>query len=81
MDVTRRAAHSRYWMLRSDGKVYPFGDAGAYNRNVHSGSKVDLEPTPSFNGYWVLNSNGSVDWAGDARYLSGSTLALAPSPR
>jgi len=65
---------SGYWLLGSDGAVYPFGDAAPYGdalaRLGGAGARaVDLEPTPSGNGYWVLDSRGRVHPFGDASHL------------
>lgn len=50
---------SGYWMIGTDGVVYPFGDAKAYG-NAATSSAVDLEPTPSGNGYWIVDDLGRV---------------------
>ena len=65
---TGRAAASRsgYWMVGSDGVVYPFGDAKFYGNAATSAPAVDLEPTPSGNGYWIVNDQGRVFAFGDA---------------
>lgn len=60
---------SGYWMVGTDGAVYPFGDA-RHHGNAAPGS-VDLEPTPSGNGYWVVDDRGRVSAFGDA-VLRGS---------
>ena len=59
------AGRSGYWMIGSDGTVYPFGDAKAYG-NAPTASAVDLEPTPSGNGYWIVDDIGRVFAFGDA---------------
>jgi hypothetical protein len=56
---------SGYWMVGSDGVVYPFGDPKAFG-NALTGSAVDLEPTPSGNGYWIVDAGGAVFAFGDA---------------
>ena len=48
---------SGYWMVGSDGVVYPFGDA-KHHGNAATTSAVDLEPTPSGNGYWIVDERG-----------------------
>ena len=72
---------SGYWMLGSDGAVFAFGGAqhhgdqaavlrtnpsfrGSPNKGHES---VDLEPSPSGDGYWILSNAGSIDAFGDAR--------------
>ena len=61
---------SGYWMLGSDGRVYPFGDAttlGDPSAALPAGAEaVTIEPTPSYDGYWILDSRGHVFTFGDA---------------
>jgi glucose/arabinose dehydrogenase len=61
---------SGYWMVGTDGVVYPFGDA-VHHGNAATGTAVDLEPTPSGNGYWIIDDQGRVFAFGDA-VLRGS---------
>jgi hypothetical protein len=56
-----------YWMLGSDGKVYPFGASGAFGDAPVAASAVDLEPNPAFTGYWVVDDQGHVYALGAAR--------------
>jgi hypothetical protein len=72
---------SGYWMLGSDGAVFAFG--GAQHHGDQAGvlranpsfrgspdrrhESVDLEPSPSGDGYWILSNAGSIDAFGDAR--------------
>ena len=56
---------SGYWMVGSDGVVYPFGDAG-HHGNAAPTSGGDLAPTPSGTGYWVVDDLGRVFTFGDA---------------
>jgi hypothetical protein len=56
---------SGYWMVGSDGKVFPFADAMSYG-NAGTSSAVDLEPTPSGNGYWIVDDLGRIFAFGDA---------------
>ncbi len=64
-----------YWMLGSDGAVFPFGAAAGYgDTRAHTGPvtpAAHIEPTPSGSGYWVLDSAGSVAAFGDAADLGG----------
>src|SRR6185369_12873863 len=67
-------------MVGSDGKVYGFGtaqhlgDAGL----LPGASAVDLEPTPSGDGYWVVDDAGGVSSFGDAVYRGApDSLTLA----
>ncbi len=69
-----------YWMLGSDGLVYPFGAAGDFgDATLASGATaVDLEPTPALNGYWVVDDAGRVTALGSARNdLGNADLTLA----
>jgi hypothetical protein len=65
-------AHPRtgYWMLGRDGAVHAFGGAelhgSAYGRLARGRTTVDLEPTPSGNGYWIVDDVGTVRAYGDA---------------
>ncbi|MDQ1500917.1 MAG: hypothetical protein QOI86_4257, partial [Actinomycetota bacterium] len=67
--VLGASARSGYWMVGTDGKVYPFGDAkdlGNPSASLGGVSAMDVEPTPSLNGYWVVDSAGRVFAYGDA---------------
>jgi type VII secretion-associated serine protease mycosin len=66
------AARSGYWMVGTDGRVYPFGDAEHYgdpSGALGTTEAVDVEPTPSFHGYWVVDDHGHVFAYGDASWL------------
>jgi 3-phytase len=67
---------SGYWMVGSDGKVYPFGEAKSFGdvagRLPATAEAVDLEPTPSFGGYWIVNDKGTVYSFGDAKHLGNA---------
>ncbi|MGH8973653.1 MAG: phytase [Acidimicrobiia bacterium] len=71
------AGRSGYWMVGSDGKVYPFGDAKPLgDAPIMPGTDaVDLEPTPSGNGYWIVDAAGHVYAMGDARWLGNADTA------
>jgi hypothetical protein len=61
-----------YWMVGSDGVVYPFGDARLLGHApVGAAVAVDLEPTPSGNGYWVIDDTGQIFSYGDAVFHGG----------
>ncbi len=64
---------SGYWMLGSDAKVFPFGDAKAMGdaaAALPAGTKAKhIEPTPSAKGYWIVNEDGLVYAFGDAPAL------------
>jgi hypothetical protein len=61
-------AHGGYWMVGADGKVFGFGNAHRFgDAGLTPGtSAVDLEPTPSGDGYWVVDDAGGVSSFGDA---------------
>jgi uncharacterized delta-60 repeat protein len=72
-----------YWMVASDGVVYPFGAAHSFgNAAVGSAEAVDLEPTPSGNGYWIVDDQGRVSAFGDAVFRGNVDRAkLAPGEK
>ena len=73
-----RTGRSGYWMVASDGRVYPFGDAGHLgDATPHLGGTraVDLEPTGSGEGYWVVDGAGRVYASGDAAHLGNADPA------
>jgi hypothetical protein len=80
--TTPGASRSGYWMLGSDGKVYPFGDAKGHGDAPIAGTTigvvaVDVEPTPSGAGYWIVDSTGRVFTQGDAGAFGNVTTPLA----
>jgi sugar lactone lactonase YvrE len=72
-EATTAPRQSGYWMLGSDGKVFPFGDArsmGDAGAALPAGSKaMHIEPTPTAKGYWIVNDDGLVYAFGDAPAL------------
>jgi len=81
------SGHSGYWLLGSDGTVYPFGDAVSHGdpsaalaaAGAGPAQAIDLEPTPSGQGYWVLDSRGRIRAFGDAAHLGDAvSTELAP---
>ena len=69
---------SGYWMVGSDGRVYPFGDAahlGDATPHLGGAEAVDLEPTPVFGGYWVVDDAGRVFAFGTARHHGNANTA------
>jgi sugar lactone lactonase YvrE/ribosomal protein L24E len=84
--ATTAPGQSGYWMLGSDGKVFPFGDAksmGDANGALPAGIKaMHIEPTPTSKGYWIVNEDGAVYAFGDAPALGNvDTAALGPKER
>jgi hypothetical protein len=69
-----------YWMVSSDGEVYPFGDASSYGSMAGLPLRwpiVGMASTPSGRGYWLVDAGGAVFSFGDAPVLgSGGTSAL-----
>jgi uncharacterized delta-60 repeat protein len=58
-----------YWMLSEIGDVYAFGSVPHLMDWRVPAPIVDIEPSPSGNGYWLLNANGVVVQSGDAADL------------
>jgi sugar lactone lactonase YvrE/ribosomal protein L24E len=84
--TTSGPRQSGYWMLGSDGKVFPFGDAksmGDASAALPPGVKaMHIEPTPTAKGYWIVNEDGAVYAFGDAPALGNVDRALlAPKER
>jgi hypothetical protein len=85
------SGRSGYWLLGADGAVFAFGDAAPHgdasaalaavnSADSSAGSStpvqaVDIEPTPSGQGYWVLDSGGRVRPFGDASHLGDVVLS------
>ncbi|HLF41732.1 MAG TPA: hypothetical protein VI854_09710, partial [Acidimicrobiia bacterium] len=72
------AGRSGYWMLGSNGKVYPFGEARSHGDGASPAGAVDIEPSPSGNGYWIVDAAGKVIASGDAKHhgdVSSARLA------
>ncbi|MCP3937122.1 MAG: hypothetical protein GY708_17340 [Actinomycetia bacterium] len=57
---------SGYWMLESDGTVYPFGEAQDFGSADWTTSAVALVPTVTAGGYWIVSRYGGVAEYGDA---------------
>ena len=84
--IPTSSGRSGYWLLGADGAVYSFGDAAPHGdasaalAAVNAAEPeaavraVDLEPTPSGQGYWVLDSRGRVRPFGDASHLGDIVL-------
>jgi hypothetical protein len=72
-----------YWMLSSDGSVYPFGGAvnlGDAKPHLAGRQAVDLEPTPNYGGYWIVDDIGRVFGFGNAKTSPGNVDAGALRP-
>ncbi len=68
---------SGYWMLASDGGIFPFGNAaglGSMGGTHLNLPVVGMAATPSHAGYWLVASDGGIFPFGDATQHSfGST--------
>ena len=74
---------SGYWVVASNGAVYPFGSAPSYGSmaSYHLASPViGMAPTGDGNGYWLVGGDGGVFSFGDARFFgsTGGTHLVAP---
>jgi len=69
-----------YWLVASDGGIFPFGDAGGYGSTGDmrlNQPMVGLAATPSGKGYWLVAADGGVFPFGDAGgYGSTGNLRL-----
>jgi len=86
--VVQQQTHSSgYWMLGSDGHVYPFGAAVGFSGSVPQASA--MAPRKDGKGYWVVDREGHVFAYGSARFFGGtpplaggefvSTISATPS--
>jgi hypothetical protein len=58
-----------YWLVASDGGIFPFGDAAGYGSPsaIHLNQPiVDLESTPDGRGYWLVARDGGIFPFGNA---------------
>ncbi|MCA1844880.1 MAG: DUF4988 domain-containing protein [Actinobacteria bacterium] len=71
------APTSGYWMVGSDGHVYPFGSAASLGSpTLPAGARAShIEPSPDGRGYAVLDDRGNVFAFGDAPSLGNAALA------
>ena len=64
-----------YWVVASDGSVYPFGSAPSYGSmagHTLTAPVVGMAPTGDGAGYWLVAGDGGIFSFGDARFF-GST--------
>jgi len=73
---TGNASAAGYWMVGSDGKVYPFGSAADLGSPaLPAGARAThIEPTPDGGGYYVLDDRGDVFAFGHAQSLGNAGL-------
>jgi hypothetical protein len=76
-DTSASAPSGGYWMVGSDGKVYPFGAAADLGSPaLPAGARAThIEPTPDGGGYYVLDDRGDVFPFGHAAALGNAALA------
>jgi len=71
-----------YWMLGSDGAVYPFGQVKTLGSGPAGVTAVDVEASPSGAGYWILTEDGKVAGNGDVTAFGNLDVGrLAPGER
>jgi photosystem II stability/assembly factor-like uncharacterized protein len=70
-----------YWIVASDGGVFAF-DAGFFGSAVGliDSPAVEIEPTPTGNGYWVVTAKGKVLPFGDAKSYGDMSAAALSQP-
>ena len=61
---------SGYWMLGSDGQVYPFGGAVGFSGMVAHAAA--MAPRKDGKGYWVVDHTGHVFAYGTAKFFGGA---------
>ncbi len=64
-----------YWLVGSNGRVFPFGDATSFGDLAHRTLRkpiVGIDATPDGRGYWLVGAHGSVFAFGDATYYGGT---------
>ena len=71
------ASSGGYWLVGSDGNVYPFGASahGSLSGRAPARPITGAAATPSGEGYWLVGTDGGIFSFGDARFL-GSTGAM-----
>lgn len=68
-----------YWIVARDGGVFAFNAEfhGSLAGSALTSPAVEIEPTPTGNGYWIVQANGKVTAFGGARHhgdMSTTTL-------
>jgi SpoIID/LytB domain protein len=64
-----------YWVVASNGAVYPFGSAPSYGSMAGyslDSPVIGMAPTGDGNGYWLVGGDGGIFSFGDAKFY-GST--------
>jgi type VII secretion-associated serine protease mycosin len=81
---TYRKSPSGYWMLATNGVVYPFGSVPRLG-NANTRTAIDFAASPTGFGYWVVDTSGHVfsfgdaPWHGNARGLRAGELVTSIS--
>ena len=65
-----------YWLVGSDGAIFPYGDAAALGSATTLRSVAGVASTPSGAGYWAAGADGALATFGDATDLGHPTGAL-----
>jgi parallel beta-helix repeat protein len=76
--IARTPSGHGYWVVQSDGAVFPFGDAayfGSLGGMALAMPVVGMAPTATGNGYWLVARDGGIFAFGDAGFF-GSTGAI-----
>jgi hypothetical protein len=58
-----------YWLVASDGGIFPFGDATGYGSAANARLNnpiIGMESTPDGHGYWLIAADGGLFPFGDA---------------
>ena len=64
-----------YWVVASNGSVYPFGNAPSYGSmagHALAAPVIGMAPTSDSKGYWLVAGDGGIFTFGDAKF-HGST--------
>ncbi len=71
------ASSGGYWLVGSDGNVYPFGAPalGSLSGRPPARPITGAAATPTGEGYWLVGTDGGIFSFGDARFF-GSTGAM-----
>jgi hypothetical protein len=71
-DIACTPSGNGYWILMTNGGIYPFGDARYFGSPLKNGSSVGgvrIARRPQGDGYWVLGGDGVVRGFGAAATL------------
>ena len=76
---------SGYWLVASDGGIFPFGAATAHSYGSTGATKlnqpiVDMEALPDDSGYWLVGADGGIFPFGAAPGLGSTGGLTLPAP-